>query len=40
MNRLNTTALYNRLKLLVSKENWIEFKELRDIGKKRELVEN
>ena len=40
MNRLNTTALYNRVKLLVSKENWIEFKESRDIDKKIELVEN
>ena len=40
MNRLNTTALYNRVKLLVSKENWIEFKESRDIDKKRELVES
>ena len=28
MDRLNTTALYNRVKLLVSKENWIEFKEI------------
>ena len=41
MNRLKTkTALYNRVKLLVSKENWIEFKESWDIDKKRELIES